>query len=659
MIFLPILLAGEVDHLIFSDLILQPSDGEYVTITNPTSGAIDMSDYYITDGADPGNGKYYYNLPADSNYWSGSSSDFIARFPSGLMLDAGETIFLSLRDGARFQSEYGSLPDLSLDDDLLDAVTGSPSKGSVVAAKLNNATESLVLFYWDGTMPTVQDVDYLVWGDNTYAIDKSGISGYVNETPLASQDVLPVHDASEKLSRISDEGIETTSGGNGITGHDETSEPFGSTWTIVSITSSKPELSNLSIVPEVPTTSDQLTFTIDVTDDDGIASVELVRTFNSIPTVTEMSLATAPQYSLTIDSLGAVGQLSYYVRATDNVGFKDSTNINAINIVTPPEPPEDLSIKDILDSLSNYVGETVTIDGVIAVPGGLLRTTFTEAFLQDNSERGLILYASTLDTTSFKRGDSVLVTGEVDEYNGKPELIYSDVTVLKSNAKIPVIDLTIEQFNSLQYDYAFVEIWGKITSRSEPTPTNTGTNVSIQDETGETATVRIWNSTRVLYNETGDSILHVELDTLLQVGKEIVVRGIGGQYSGIGQIQPAYASDIFEKLEGVEGDYSTSLTIAPYPFVPQFGEVIQYTYSFPANARIKLRLFDTAGRLISTIYDEYRTISFYKEDVWNGRDDLNQLLPPGVYIMHLEVTDTQTGKLTTDMAPVVVGAYKP
>jgi DNA/RNA endonuclease YhcR with UshA esterase domain len=658
---LPFILFGQPDHLIFSELILQPSDGEYVTITNPTSSAIDMTNYFITDGTDNGTGKYYYNLPSNADYWSGSSSDFIARFPVSYSIDAGETIFLSLRDNAKYQSQYGSLPDISLDDDLQDAISGTPSKGNTAAPKLGNTTESLILFYWDGTSTTVQDVDYLVWGDNTFAIDKSGVSGYLNDTPIVNQDVLPIHDASEKFFRISDEGAEISTNGNGITGHDETSEPFSSTWTIVSITSPKPEITNLTATPEEPTTSQQITFTVDVSDDDGISSVELVHTFNSVKTVTALNVTTAPQYSTNIDSIGAVGQLSYYVRATDNTGLSDSTNIFALNIVNPPEPPENLSIKDVLDNIDDYVGEIITIDGIVTVPGGLLRTTFTEAFLQDKSERGIILYASMLDTTSFKRGDSILVTGEVDEYNGKPELIYSDVTVLKSNATIPVVEMSLEEFNKLLYDYTYVSVWGKITSRSNPTESNTGANISIQDESGASATVRIWNTTEILYSSSGQ-LINEGLDTLLQVGKLVTFKGIGGQYQGVGQLQPAFASDIQERLEGVLGDYKTDLTVAPYPFVPQLGEVIQYSYSFPANARIKLRLFDAAGRLVTTIYDEYRSLSFYKggdETYWNGRDDINQLVPPGVYIMHLEVTDTYTGKLTTDTAPVVIGVYQP
>ena len=100
------------------------------------------------------------------------------------------------------------------------------------------------------------------------------------------------------------------------------------------------------------------------------------------------------------------------------------------------------------------------------------------------------------------------------------------------------------------------------------------------------------------------------------------------------------------------------MSVSPYPFVPQIGEVIKYSYSFPSDARIKLRVFDTAGRLITTLYDEYRGISFYKEASWNGRDNLNRLVPSGAYLIHLDIFDAVTGKSYQKIAPIVIAGYK-
>ena len=648
------LVFGQADHLVFSEVVLTPSDGEYVQITNPTANDIDMSDYYLTDATD-GSGNAYYNLPSGSGYWSGSGFDFICRFPAGYSLAAGTSMKVSLRDNESYVNTYGESADLSLNEDLLDAIDGSSTKGNASTPKLDNTSETLVLFYWDGTSATVKDVDYLLWGGNSYGIDKSAVTGYQSDTPVSSQSFMPVHATNEKLIRAENvsEGSESQSSGNGITGHDETSEPLSDTWITASLISSKPDITELSLSPGSPTTEDILSFEVTVTDDEGVAAVLLKYEFQSEYISVPMSEISTSVYTAQIGPLGVSGSLIYSVIAEDISGLKDSTSKVAVSI---SEPPEDMDIASLLDDLDSFIGQTIEIDGVVTVPAGRLRTNFTEAFLQDESGRGIILYNSQLDT-SFTRGDSVLVVAEVDDFDGKPELIYSSITVLKQNASIPVEEISISEFNTLRYGYTFVQIWGKIISRSDPFGTNTGANISIQDASGEVTTVRIWNSTNILFNEDMQ-LINNELDSLLQVGNVVQVAGIGGEYSGASQIQPAYASDIIEKLEGQTGNFDATLSVSPHPFIPQIGEVIKYSYSFPSDARIKLRVFDTAGRLITTLYDEYRGISFYKEASWNGRDNLNRLVPSGAYLIHLDIFDAVTGKSYQKIAPVVIAGHE-
>ena len=648
------LVFGQADHLVFSEVVLTPSDGEYVQITNPTANDIDMSDYYLTDATD-GSGNAYYNLPSGSGYWSGSGFDFICRFPAGYSLAAGASMKVSLRDNESYVNTYGESADLSLNEDLLDAIDGSSTKGNASTPKLDNTSETLVLFYWDGTSATVKDVDYLLWGGNSYGIDKSAVTGYQSDTPVSSQSFMAVHATNEKLIRAENagEGSESQSSGNGITGHDETSEPLSDTWITASLISSKPDITGLSLSPGSPTTEDILSFEVTVTDDEGVAAVLLKYEFQSEDISVPMSEISTSVYTAQIGPLGVTGSLIYSVIAEDISGLKDSTSKVAVSI---SEPPEDMNIASLLDDLDSFIGQTIEIDGVVTVPAGRLRTNFTEAFLQDESGRGIILYNSQLDT-SFTRGDSVLVVAEVDDFDGKPELIYSSITVLKQNASIPVEEISISEFNTLRYGYTFVQIWGKIISRSDPFGTNTGANISIQDASGEVTTVRIWNSTNILFNEDMQ-LINNELDSLMQVGNVVQVSGIGGEYSGASQIQPAYASDIIEKLEGQTGNFDATLSVSPHPFIPQIGEVIKYSYSFPSDARIKLRVFDTAGRLITTLYDEYRGISFYKEASWNGRDNLNRLVPSGAYLIHLDIFDAVTGKSYQKIAPVVIAGHE-
>ena len=86
--------SGQVDHVIFTEVVLTPSDGEYVRISNPTDEAIDLSNYYLTDATDASSNRYYYNLPTGENFSSSSGSDFIGRFPTDFILESGMSLSL-------------------------------------------------------------------------------------------------------------------------------------------------------------------------------------------------------------------------------------------------------------------------------------------------------------------------------------------------------------------------------------------------------------------------------------------------------------------------------------------------------------------------------------------------------------------------------------
>ena len=95
LILLPVLLLTAQDHVVISEIVLQPSNAEYIKLYNPTDNAIDLSNYYLTDGTDPSNQKYYHNLPTGTNFWSGSGSDFIVRFPPGYSIEAQSEIIIA------------------------------------------------------------------------------------------------------------------------------------------------------------------------------------------------------------------------------------------------------------------------------------------------------------------------------------------------------------------------------------------------------------------------------------------------------------------------------------------------------------------------------------------------------------------------------------
>ncbi|HCW76787.1 MAG TPA: hypothetical protein DHU63_09650, partial [Candidatus Marinimicrobia bacterium] len=600
---IPLGLLAQIDHLILTEVVLQPSDGEYVRIENPTSQTVNLGDYYLTDATDQANGKYYYNLPSGTDYWSGGSTDFLVRLPNQ-DLAAGASIVIGLSTAARYQTAYGTLPDLALKEDF----TGQTSIGNALYGFLANTTETLVLFNWDAVSATVKDVDYLLWGDSTFAVDKSAVSGYLADTPIPNQSHAPVPAGGEKLIRAANsEGTEASTGGNGITGHDETSENMANTWIVTILSVTKPVITDFVFTPAAPTPDDPVNVSATVVDTSGLASVTLYYFFAGDTTALAMTNTAGDTYTAQIPATGAEGTLGFFILAINTSDISTKSSTKGATIETPPAP---LTIGTVRANIDSYVGQNVTFNAVVSVGSGIIRTDRTSMYIQDVSGYGINLNQTGLLNPPLVRGDSVSVTGTVDVYVSSStgdetvQLSTFTYTVLGHNKAVPnVRSIDVAQLNTLVYEGSLVKMSGVVTSRSDGI--GGGSNIILEDAYGAT-TVRVWDTTNMLDDPTADS--------LLQVGMIVEIGGVGSSYRSEGQLLAAYAQDVREKPEGEAGSGATTLKVNPFPFVPQLGERIKYTYSFPAYSRITLRIFDASGRYITTLFDDFRPLALIKTD---------------------------------------------
>jgi len=236
-----------------SEIVVTPTGGEFVEIFNPNASDIDLSDYYLTDATHASGGLYYYNIVTGSGYGGGGYGDFHARFPDGATVAAGAYQTVAIAGSDDFNTEYGIAPDYELYEDataadsipdMREAITGSISG----QGGLTNGDEVVVLYYWDGTTDLVEDSDYLLWNDENSvpneAVDKTGVSvdgpdtdsdasAYLDDTPIVDQHFGTSPGYGFSLHRIDyGEGNETSTGGNGIDGHDETSEDTDTTFAL-------------------------------------------------------------------------------------------------------------------------------------------------------------------------------------------------------------------------------------------------------------------------------------------------------------------------------------------------------------------------------------------------------------------------------------------
>ena len=237
--------------LLLTEIVVTPEAGEYIEIHNPNGVAVDLSNVYLSDATFAPNSVFYYNVVTGNRVATGGGAfaDFTARFPDGATIPAGAHQVIALAGSDNFFATHGVNPDYELFEDgaSTDAI---PDMREAIPASINdqgNLTDSgevVILFSWDGVGDLVQDLDYVVWGDQAEAVDKTGVvidgpdgdnatSSYLADTPIGSQQVvsLGTHPGGASFQRDDlGEGSEAQSGGNGVTGSDETSENLQDTW---------------------------------------------------------------------------------------------------------------------------------------------------------------------------------------------------------------------------------------------------------------------------------------------------------------------------------------------------------------------------------------------------------------------------------------------
>lgn len=236
----------EQANLLITEIATSPTTGEFIEIHNNGANTIDLSDVYLTDATFPGGGGTYYYQLVTGGGGGGGFADFYARFPDNTSIAPGAYQTIALNGAVDFNTTYGIDPTYEISNtnavpDMREARTGSIDG---LNSGLSDSGEVVILAYWDGQSDLMQDIDYVLWGDKNEFVDKSGVaidgpdadsstSAYQNDTSQNNQAVI---DSSSHMGGNSwhrsnlNEGTEITTGGNGITGSDETSEDLNNTF---------------------------------------------------------------------------------------------------------------------------------------------------------------------------------------------------------------------------------------------------------------------------------------------------------------------------------------------------------------------------------------------------------------------------------------------
>ena len=201
----------------------------------------------------------------------------------------------------------------------------------------------------------------------------------------------------------------------------------------------------------------------------------------------------------------------------------------------------------IAEARATAEGETVTTAGIVTTIN-FASSNSSEYVIQD-STGGIVIYKYGIDYNLLS-GDLVEVTGEIDDYNGKLEVIpvdSADVTVVSSGNDLPAyqpVTITGLLANGESLESELVEIYNVDIVGGDDWPAeNDNANITISDDdSANTVTLRIDRQT--------------DLDGGTAPTATFDVRGIIGQYTSgapdVGyQVQPRGFSDITTPDPGI------------------------------------------------------------------------------------------------------------
>lgn len=668
LLFLPVLLFGQ-GHLLISEVYVPASGVQnhaFVEIYNPTNAAIATDNLYLA------NYKTYYEVVNDQ--FSTQSDAFLVQFPSGTIASK-QTVTVALY-GSDYKSQYGNSATYEIgsqDDSAADMTVHY--KGANI--KLSSSKGMLILFNWDGSNDLVQDVDYAGWGTFTTGLmDKTNIqidgkdvdsntSAYKADIAPASQKKLKIPTGEKSLQRAGIvETDEIASGGNGVGGHNEASEDLASSFlegapspgTFSEIPGDGTGNVTASLQSVVGGEENDITFSFSTSINYTITKIELTipsgwswgeasgdvvlsgTAFTSAQIAVNGSVITISDVALTTLANGTV-QVKKLTAPTDSKQglFTTKTAVAGGNLTAISNTPV-ITITNfitIAEARNLPSGTAAEIKGVIVIGAGVLRNDFTSAYIADETG-GIQVYKPGSIDPDVVRGSEVIMSGEIDEFNGVKQFSNYTITVLNQNVDLPKAkELSTKEASDASHEGAFLKLVGRIEDKYTAGP---GVNIELNDGSGAVV-VRVWETSNVDLNNFNQNDF-------------VNIIGIHSLYNGAGQVLLAYNADIDTvKFD----DAPIDLEVPNKPFAPDQHESFDIKYSAGMeNSHVTMRIYDLGGRLIRTLFDG--TGSPIKTTIsWDGRNEYGDLATIGAYILHFEITNEETGKRQEKVAPIVVG----
>lgn len=298
------------------------------------------------------------------------------------------------------------------------------------------------------------------------------------------------------------------------------------------------------------------------------------------------------------------------------------------------------------NGIPDLLGQTVTISAVATCEPTLFSTSGVSFYAQD-ATAGINVYAFEAPQ-DLMPGEEWLITGEIMFYNGLTEISPLSVNDYEyvGNPGMP------QPFQLVRNQPVSESLEGLLLAVGDPGLVQWVTVSTSPSFAGGGYNFDVWNGQTVVPVRVNES---TGIDVSgITVGTRLFLKGIGGQYdstepydSGY-QLLPRYQTDLTVFNPSVDNFFH--LDVTGNPFAPDLGETMTIEYGGPQGVRFNLTLFDRAGRDLAHLATNSPAGDIFSYD---GRDDWNEFLPMGQYLLCLEGVYPDGRRLTTTETVVI------
>ncbi len=375
-----------------------------------------------------------------------------------------------------------------------------------------------------------------------------------------------------------------------------------------------PLVSDITVSPDFITSADEITVSATITP--VVGSIYSAKIYYGAPgsliNTAEMWKDTGDTWMGNIPPQTGNSIIEFYIYCEDDQTPANSGKSATQTLIIANSTPE--TIANVHTNIESLNGKIVTIRGIVTIGAGVLANTYTSAYIQDASGRGLNLYEYGKLYSDITRGDELMVVGYVEKFFTTIEVtnfIYKKIS--SGNELPPAQVVTVAGANSSDWEGTLIEFSGMVTKQET---FDKATNISVSAGT-DTTIARIPDA-------TGIDVASIAL------GNSYKFRGVGNKYKSTYQTLIGYAEDIVP-LTAVKESKTNALTFKLNPAYPNpFNPATTISWQLDKNGAYEVVVFNVLGQKIDVIASGYATAGSYAK-VWNAAK-----FPSGVYFVQLQ-----------------------